>query len=354
MQNIAVLIPAYQPDTSLLEVVEDLRKLGFTTIVVVDDGSSQDRAPIFASLEPHCEILRHAVNCGKGRALKTGFNHIALKHPEALGVITVDADGQHHPEDVARLARELQEQERPLLVLGQRSFRRGTPLRSRLGNMITSQVFAFFAGMKLEDTQTGLRGLTMPAVMQMLTLAGEGYDFEMNMLVQAKIDGLEVRTTPIRTIYAPGNPTSHFNPLFDSLKIYFVFLRFISSSLVSSLLDLIIYSTCIMNGLNIAWSLFIARAVSSFVNFMLNKQYVFLTKSDFLACLLKYYALVVFIFLMSYLMVTSLNEHLGMNAIPAKILSETVLFIVSFLVQRSIVFYRRSYRGSGLESGENF
>lgn len=340
MRGVVVLIPAYRPDKTLLEVTAGLAALGFEHLVVVDDGSGPECAALFAALEQRCTVLRHAVNCGKGRALKTGFNHIALHCPEAVGVVTVDADGQHHPEDVARVARRLLELSKPALVLGQRSFPRDVPLRSRVGNLVTRRVFRFLAGVDLEDTQTGLRGVPRVLLPELLRLSGENYEYEMNMLLRNKAEGREFATVPIRTIYAPGNPTSHFNPFFDSLKIYFVLLRFISSSLTAGLIDLVVYSICILSGASIVWSLFTARAVSSFINFLMNKNYVFLRRNGFWGCLFRYYALVLLVFLLSYVMVTTLHELLGMNPIPAKVLSETVLFVVSFGVQRALVFTR--------------
>ncbi len=340
MHDIAVLIPAYQPGNALLEVVSGIEEQGFSTIVVVDDGSDQSCGPIFNALQERCVILRHAANCGKGRALKTGLNHIALEYSRHRGVVTVDADGQHDPRDVARVAQTLCEQNNPALVLGERVFPRHTPLRSRLGNYLTRHIFTFLVGLRLRDTQTGLRGISMSELAKMVVLSGEGYDYEMNMLVHAKALQLPIVTVPIRGIYASGNPTSHFNPLFDSLKIYFVLLRFVSSSVVSSCIDLLIYTFCIIGGAGIFWSLFSARAVSSFLNFIMNKHFVFLKKKAFMSCLAKYYALVLFIFFLSYLMVSFLCDALGMNAVLAKVVSESLLFVVSFLVQRAIVFHR--------------
>lgn len=339
-----ILIPAYNPDETLLGVVSGLREQGFKDIVIVNDGSEENLVPIFDQLAHECDVLTHVVNLGKGRALKTGFNHIARAYPDHVGIVTVDADGQHLPKDVVAVAEKLdqcQGRREGCLVIGQREFKEKVPLRSLVGNVATKYVFYFFVGQKLEDTQSGLRGVPMAEAPRMLKLNGEGYEYEMNMLVQTKIDGLSIEKTPMETVYIEENKSSHFNPLFDSLKIYFVFLRFVSSSLLSSLLDLAIYSIFILGGGSVFLSLFVARAASSLVNFYLNKNYVFLHRSQLWASILKYYALVLFIFLMSLGMVTSMVDVAGINPIPAKVLSETVLFIISFLVQRALVFARK-------------
>src|SRR5690242_153291 len=105
MPRAAALIPAYRPGESLVQLAEALRQRGFAPVVVVDDGSGLGYAAIFARLATidGVRILRHAVNLGKGAALKSGMNFILVNYPEAPGAITVDADGQHDPADVAEV-----------------------------------------------------------------------------------------------------------------------------------------------------------------------------------------------------------------------------------------------------------
>ncbi len=170
MKDIAILIPAYNPEASLEKVVQDLKQRGFTTIIVVNDGSGPEHREIFQRLAGHCEILEHVVNLGKGRALKTGFNHIAMHHPDLLGVVTVDADGQHHPDDVLEVAAKLRESDEECLVIGQRAFEKDVPLRSKVGNVLTRYVFYFLAGRFLLDTQSGLRGLRMESLPELIRL----------------------------------------------------------------------------------------------------------------------------------------------------------------------------------------
>lgn len=341
MNDVAVLIPAYNPDSALLELLDGLRAEGFERILVLDDGSGPECAPIFAAAAERAQLLRHAVNRGKGRALKTGLNALLASSPDLLGVVCVDADGQHRPADAAKVAALLRGAPPRTLAIGQRTFSGRAPLRSLIGNVITRQVFFFLTGQKLNDTQSGLRALSMGIIPELLALSGERYEYETSMLAHTKSAGIKLLTIDIETVYVAGNKSSHFNPLLDSLKISFVLLRFLSSSLLSSGIDLAIYSACILSGCSIGASLAMARAISSFLNFLMNKKYVFLKKSEFLACLIKYYLLVLVIFTLSYLMVSNLNERLGMNAILAKALSESVLFALSFLVQRSLVFTRK-------------
>src|SRR5689334_23087678 len=100
--RLAVVIPAYRPSAGLVDLVRSLSGRERNAIVVVDDGSGPEFAAVFAAAAalPNVELLRHAVNLGKGAALKTAFNHVLCVYPDLAGVVTADADGQHHPDDI--------------------------------------------------------------------------------------------------------------------------------------------------------------------------------------------------------------------------------------------------------------
>ena len=127
-----VLIPAYEPDGSLIQVLKELEERGFVR-VVVDDGSSAKCQTVFDEVSGHAVLLRHEVNKGKGEALKTGMRYIAEHFPEDSIVVTADADGQHTVPDIERIT--LGVGETPdALVLGSRKMEGKVPLRSRFGN----------------------------------------------------------------------------------------------------------------------------------------------------------------------------------------------------------------------------
>ncbi|NCC69824.1 MAG: glycosyltransferase family 2 protein, partial [Clostridia bacterium] len=131
-----VVIPAYQPDEKLHRLVLSLHEQTSYDIVIVNDGSDLDRQPIFDSLEPYAKIMTHTVNRGKGAALKTALSYIYDQYPADEGVVTIDADGQHLPEDIVRVS-EAWEQSPEKLVLGSRRFTGDVPFKSRAGNAIT-------------------------------------------------------------------------------------------------------------------------------------------------------------------------------------------------------------------------
>ena len=227
-----VIIPAYQPGPELEPLVKALLSDGQTEVIIVDDGSSPDRAGIFSALRviPRVHLLSHAVNLGKGKSLKTAFEYFLTRFPEAPGVVTADSDGQHLPGDIAAIGRCLEENS-SALCLGTRKFKGLVPARSLFGNTVTRVVFRTFSGKAVSDTQTGLRGIPRTFLPGLLKVRANGYSFELEMLLMAVRSGLRIIETPIETVYLPGNSTSHFNPLLDSLRIYSVFLRFAASAL---------------------------------------------------------------------------------------------------------------------------
>ena len=226
LRDLCVLIPAWQPDATLGGLVADLSRRGFGKLLIVDDGSGSAYEEMFASIGtlPGAEMMHHSANLGKGRALKTGFEYLLNTHPHLLGVITADADGQHTPEDIEAVARAfLSTYPRP--VLGVRVFDRHVPWRSRLGNTLTRRLFASLAGVRLSDTQTGLRGLPLALLPDLLALPGDRYEYEMTALAHLCRTGHTPVEVPIRTVYLDNNRGSHFHPVWDSLRIYAALLR---------------------------------------------------------------------------------------------------------------------------------
>lgn len=338
--NIPILIPAYNPDETLLEVTGGLFRAGFNDIVIVDDGSNPECAPVFQKLEEtgNCHVLRHAVNCGKGRALKTGLNYVYLNFPDAPGVVTADADGQHRPEDIVAVAKALTENPGKMTI-GARKMGKDVPFRSLLGNVLTRVVFALVMGKKITDTQSGLRGLPRAMLPDILKIKGERYEFEINMLILTKMKSMAILEVPIDTIYIEDNKSSHFNPFFDSMKIYFQLLRYAFSSMLTSILDFIVFTIMFALSDNIMISILVARfVVGSIFNFIVNRWLVFHSRAGVLSSLFKYYTAILIMSIISYQLIDLAMAHLGFSVVMAKVVVETLLFGVTFLIQRDFVF----------------
>ena len=365
--TIAIIIPALNPDDRLVTFAKALRAATAESLVVVNDGSKPECEPFFEALREvsDCTVLRHAVNLGKGRALKDAFNHCLNAFPQLLGAITADADGQHTVEDVLACMEKMREQPQAL-VMGCRCFEEaGIPARSRFGNKITRQVFRFLCGIRVSDTQTGLRGIPADFMKRLLSVHGERFEFEMNMLVECKQANVPLAEVPIHTIYLDDNASSHFNPLLDSLRIYSVFAKFLLSSLSSFVIDMLAFSILLtlcnwlQPGTEVAISLFGwktiaftyitiatfgARAISSIVNYFVNRHQVFKGGAGGWT-LVRYYLLCILIATVSAQLVKWLNmAAAGVPVLLWKILVDTVLFLASFNFQREWVFRERRKR----------
>lgn len=359
-EKAVILIPSLEPDERLPAYIRKLKDSGFGHIIVVDDGSGEAFLPVFEETGrvEDTIILRHKVNKGKGVALKTGYRYIMDTFPDISGVITADADGQHTVEDCLKLADTLENGKRAL-YLGSRDFNQeNVPPKSRTGNKITSAVFKFLYGQYLPDTQTGLRAFRKDELPFMIQVEGERYEYEMKVLIACSRAGIPMVPVTIETIYENDNEGTHFHPVRDSWRIYKVllgsFLKFMGSSLICVLVDQVLSNLLLhwlfpLLHINIQWHLpfgfkldntslanYSARLVSAILNFKLNKDLVFKVKEQHGAAL-RYAVTAVFIVVLSTLGIKALM-HTGMSFTIAKIITDTVLYFVSYRLQQRWVF----------------
>lgn len=224
MKDTVVLIPAYCPDRKLIETLRALSEKQFS-LLVVDDGSGSKYDPIFIEAARYARVVRYSVNRGKGGALKQGMRCILKCFPRAKYLITADADGQHRPDDIQKVAARLHK--KGGMVIGSRAFVGEVPLRSRFGNTVTRGVYRLASGVAVKDTQTGLRGFDRSLIGWLLKIPGMRYEYEMNVLMSAARDEIAIDEVMIKTVYENDNSSSHFRPLQDSVKIYKEIFRFV-------------------------------------------------------------------------------------------------------------------------------
>ena len=361
VRDTVILIPSLEPDERLPAYIRALSDKGFGYIVVVDDGSSEAFQPIFTELESieRTVVLHHPINQGKGTALKTGYRYISDCLPDVKGIITADADGQHTVKDCMRLAEKMSENTKAV-YLGSRDFTLpDIPPKSRSGNRITSMVFRAFYGVWLPDTQTGLRAFSREKLPFMLSVSGERYEYEMKVLIACAVSKVPLIPVSIETIYENGkNEGTHFHPVRDSFRIYRVilgsFIKFMGSSLVSFLADQLLFNMLRswllpMLGININLDLLIglrldntslsnytARLFSAILNFRLNRDLVFRVK-DSKGTGIRYAVTAVGIIILSTLGIKALGL-IGTAPWLAKVLVDTLLYFLSYRIQRQWVF----------------
>jgi putative flippase GtrA len=340
----AVIVPAYCPGDALENLALVLSRSAAIAVIVVDDGSGTEHRERFNRIArlPKVHMLRHAVNLGKGAALKAAFNYALCTFPGVAGVVTADADGQHAVEDIQSVGASLT-QHPDSMILGARRFDAAdVPLRSRAGNKITRVLVQVLIGQRLSDTQTGLRGIPSSLLPSLLRVAANGYDFELEMLIAAKQLSCPVREEPARTIYIEGNKSSHFNPLIDSLRIYFTLLRFSILSLLTALLDNLVFLCAFSLTGAIASAMICGRLVAVLFNYASVRKLVFLSRQSHRTVLPRYSLLVLSSGLLSYSLIRLFTSALGMRLLLAKLLAEGLIFIANFAIQRDFIFSRRA------------
>ena len=340
--NYFILIPAYKPTGDLAVYSRKLTEDGYN-VVVVNDGSGSEYDAVFASLPDKAVLVSHDINKGKGAALKTGINYIKENYPAAYGIVTADADGQHRPEDIARVAETL-DQNPNALILGSRKFEGNVPAKSRFGNTVTRWIFSAVSGVKVRDTQTGLRAFSVKLTDFMLSLEGDKYEYEMNMLMYAAKEKIPIIEVDIETVYLNDNASSHFDPLKDSIRIYARIFKFAASSLASFAIDFVLLfvfkalTKAMPQAVSLLVSVIAARCVSSLFNFFVNRKLVFKDKNGALRSALKYYLLAACILGLNYALMWLLNIKLGIALAAAKLVTELLLFILSYNMQKKYVF----------------
>lgn len=338
----AILIPAYKPDDKLVALTDQLLTHDDLKLVVVDDGSGEAFRPVFEALDKRVTLISYPDNKGKGGALKTGIRYIMDHMPECERLVTADADGQHRYADIRRVLDKSEEMP-GALVLGSRAFDGDVPLRSRFGNAMTRQVFAIASGVKVRDTQTGLRGFDRDGMRLFVDVPGDRYEYEINMLLTAARAEMPIYEVTIETVYLNDNESSHFNPLKDSLRIYACILKFACSSLICFGIDYVLFQL-LRTFIPLTWvSNLLARIVSASVNFTLNKKLVFKGNEKTLPAVLKYAALAVFIYLIDTAILALLYEKLGWSRYVVKIISGVLGYLISFSVQGRIVYRKQKH-----------
>ncbi len=353
LKSMMIVIPSFDPDEKLMQVVSGMVEAGFSNILLVDDGSDEQHIAPFkeAAIYPECIVLTHERNLGKGMALKTAFYYIKHNRPDIVGVITADGDNQHKPNDAVKLALNLLTKP-DTVMMGVRNFKEShVPFHNRMGNTITSGVFKFLCGIKLSDTQTGLRGIPSTYLEGFLDVDGDRFEYETNVLLFMKTASIPFHEIPIETVYLDGNKTSHFNPLTDSAKIYMPIVKFAGGSIFSSIIDLSFFTVLVwlMRDLpSIDKQIFIAtacaRVVSSLFNYGFNRHTVFASDEPKRNTMLRYYTLCVVQTFISYKGVAMLVETLflqGFGKTLIKLLVDCILFLLTFQIQREWVFKKK-------------
>lgn len=222
-KRVAVIIPVYNHEGKVAEVIRQAMGLHLP-IYVVDDGSTDATYERIKDI-PEITILRHEKNLGKGAALLTGFAEAAHT---AQWAITLDADGQHNPEDARNLLSVVESGARPLVVgYRQGMGHRHVPLASRFGRGFSNFWVRMSGGPVLRDTQSGFRLYPLPEVLQ-IPVAARRFQFEVEILARARWQGIRILEAPVGVTYAPPEErVSHYRGFVDFCRNAATFTRLI-------------------------------------------------------------------------------------------------------------------------------
>lgn len=291
-------------------------------------------------------MLHNAINLGKGAALKHGINFALSAYPNLALILTLDCDGQHTIEDIKKLRNAFLDSN-ATLAIGSREFNSKAlgankiPFRSSFGNKLTASIFRLMFGIRLRDTQSGLRAFSAEFARMILHIPYNGYEFEMQMLVTACNNAIKILQVPISTIYINNNASSHFNPILDSLSIYFVLFRHIANSLLTAIIDYIVFVIIFSLHASLLSAMVAGRVVAGSFNFIIGKRFVFKSKENLAFELFSYAFLTIILMLFSMWGIKLIVHYSNLSEIIVKPMCEAMIFLVSFLAQRFIIFKPR-------------
>lgn len=342
MNKTILLIPIYQPDRQTLTFLTTLMDMVSEPVVVVDDGSGETYQEFFKEMQAlGMIVLSYSENRGKGYAMKLGMSYIEEHYSDYRWLLTVDSDGQHILPDIEQMINEPFTSNKEMLLGVRQFFLKNTPLRSWLGNRMTSLFYYLSSGIWLPDTQTGLRKFSIADIPELVAISGDRFDYEMNQLLELPKAEYHLATLPITTVYEDNNRRSHFRVIRDSYLIYRPLVSFILASLSSSLIDVTLFFLLSLFFGHSAEALLLAtvgaRVMSGFYNYQVNRTFVFRSQLSMSQSLWKYAVLFVAQLLLSWLGVSWMSSILS-SVIISKILVDSCLFVASFMIQRRKIF----------------
>ena len=353
MENRCVLlIPALNPPEYLNEYLELLKRRGFFSVIIVDDGSRAECRDIFEKADRQgCIVLHHQERRGKGAALKTGMScYLERFSGKTDGIVTVNSDGSDSPEDIGKVAQALGDvnKMRPnSLVLGVRDL--NSPALSgarRVGNKISRMIYRLLMNIRLQDTLTGLRGIPDAGITECTLLPGNGYEYETAMLIAWEHKGyIEV---PASTQKSSSGAEAHYRPVRDTFQIYLVifhkFLMFAMVSLSVSALDVFLFWLFTEHFLEgrtaypIIWGTIIARVISASINYVMNRRLVFQSNEDRRKSASMFVVLSIVQCMLSAVLVHALEFFSSADPVGLKIIVDVGLFFANYKVQHMFIF----------------
>jgi len=336
-QKVTAVVPCYNVSRACLDVIEGARGR-VDRVIAVDDGSTDDTLACLRG--SGCEVIHLPVNRGKGVALRHGFE--AALAGGCDFVVTLDGDGQHRPEEIDALV-DRAVADGSDLVVGVRRIEE-MPVRSQLGNLWTKWFYRAQTGRPLPDTQSGFRLFRASALRGLMGQISWGrFEAEMDMLFRFHGSGLRVTTAPISTVYFDENRLTTFRTLTDSMRVFFVVARYAAAGISSALLEFALFGALVWSDPGrYAWALLAARAAALVNHYLVSRFFVFrLRRRVTLGEAAKYACVAALNLAASYGLLWLMIGRLGMHAILSKAISQSILFVITFVLLQKFAFRAR-------------
>lgn len=356
--NIIPVVTVHNPDESLERTIINLKEAGFKNIIVVNIDSDQSLNIYFDAVKQYegCKVLYNDPNKGRGRALKIAFSYILKNKIQGDGVVTVNGYNQFATRYILACAEKMI-QKKNQIIFGSRDFsNREFPISKRIGNFLISTVCRFACGCALSDPLTGMRAIPYEYLEPFLQVKGDMYDYDANLILEAKERKIKISEVKVEDVYLEKKIAAHYKPIFDAIRISSSLIKFVASSIISTVLDQVCYVVVIwvlsLYGTKASVGILVAtifgRAISSFANFYFNKRAVFKSDMPMGKTMGRYYTLAIAQMTISYFLVyffSNILEITGPLTVTIKILVDLALFFVSFQIQRRWVFHNDCQQG---------
>lgn len=216
--RVCVLIPSYNEEKTIGDIVKELKAKGLE-VIVVDDGSADNTEKVAS--ENGALVMRHSKNLGKGASLKEGFEFI-LRMTNFDTIIIMDGDGQHSPEDVQKFLSRAREHGDDVIVGNRMAFTKDMPFVRLATNKFMSFLLSAMCKQRIQDTQCGFR-LIKRSVLKKINLKSDKYDLESEMLIKASRKNLKIASVPVKTIYR--DELSRIRPVKDAIRFVGLLLK---------------------------------------------------------------------------------------------------------------------------------
>jgi len=209
--KVCVLIPSYNEEGTIGTIVRDVKNMGLEPIIV-DDGSLDNTSKIAS--ENGAAVIRHKKNRGKGASIKEGFEYI-LKNTSFDTIIIMDADGQHHPEDIEKFLEHARKYNDDIVIGNRMNFTKDMPPIRFVTNKFMSFLLSAMCKQSIPDTQCGFR-LVKKDVFKKIKFDSNKYDFDSELIIKASRENMKIASVPIKTIYK--GERSEIHPIKDTLR----------------------------------------------------------------------------------------------------------------------------------------